>query len=457
MTARLRYLRDLITNSYWFLPALITLAAIALSVVTQAIDHRFMLDGLDDSAWVRSLIYAGGPDGAREVLSTIAGSMITVAGVVFSITIVALTLASSQFGPRVLTNFMRDRGNKVVLGIFIATFVYSLLVLRTIRSGDEAGSAVVPHISVTIALVLALASLSVLIYFIHHVATAIQAPNLIAAIAEDLHMGIVGLVPADAEPPANEAQPISTVLPSEFERDAAPVRVARTGYIDVVDAQGLVELAEEHGLLVRLENRPGHFIVKGSALAHVSPASALDADLARQIAGACVIGPRRTSIQDVEFPINQLVEVAVRALSPGINDPFTAITCIDQLGAGLCDLAPRPFPPTCWFGRDGTPRLVIARPITFPGVVASAFDQIRQNAAHHAAVHIRLLESIGRIVERASGRSRLEPLLAQADLILERSEADVPTEADREAIRERYAAVRAAADRKQRDGDGSRP
>lgn len=446
MKARLRYVQDLIKNSYWFLPALITLAAIVLSVVTQAFDSRNRIETLEPE-WLRSLLFAGGADGAREVLSTIAGSMITVAGVVFSITIVALTLASSQFGPRVLTSFMRDRGNKLVLGIFIATFVYSLLVLRNIRSGDDTSSAAVPHLSVTVALLLALASLSVLIYFIHHVATEIQAPNLIVAIAGELHHDIAGLIPDEADPPPpDEDRTSSELLPARFEEEAGSVLARNTGYFDAVDAQALVDVAEEHGLVMRLEYRPGHFIVEGNVLATVWPGGAVDDRVAHHVTGACVIGPRRTAIQDVEFPVNQLVEIAVRALSPGINDPFTAITCIDHLSAGLCNLAPRPFPAACWFGADGALRLVVARPITFAGVVRSAFEQIRQNAGAHAAIHIRLLEGAGRAIECVSRPSRMEPLLSEAGLVLEAAEAGVRAEADLKNVRDRYQAVQAAAD-----------
>lgn len=176
-SARLANLWESLRTSYWFVPTLMTAGGVALSFASVHLDERV------NYKWVRTVgwIWAGGAEGARQVLSTIAGSMITVAGVAFSITIVALTLASNQFGPRLLRNFVRDAGNQIVLGTFIATFVYCLLVLRTVRGEDD--TEFVPYVSVTLGVAFALTSLGVLIYFIHHVAISIQAENLIASVA----------------------------------------------------------------------------------------------------------------------------------------------------------------------------------------------------------------------------------------------------------------------------------
>ncbi len=455
MSAKLRYLWDLILSSYWFLPSLMTVGAILLSVATLEIDARLSLEAVEDLGW---LLYTGGPNGARGVLETIAGSMITVAGVVFSITIVALTLASSQFGPRVLSNFMRDRGNQIVLGTFIATFIFCLLVLRTIRSADDGSSAVVPHLSVTCGLALALASLAVLIFFIHHVAVSIQVPYLIARIADELHTGIDHLFPETGEggvPPAAES--LLLVAPEAFDREAASVSAAGNGYVEAVDLRRLVEMAAERKLLLRLEYRPGHFAVRGRALARVWPASALDEELGERIRDAVVLGPRRTSIQDVEFTVNQLVEIAVRALSPGINDPFTALTCLDRLGAALCHVAPRSFPAPFRLDERGEVRLVVVRPLTFEGVLDSCLDQIRQNAAYHTTIYLRMLEVLARVVECVGEVERIEPLLHHAALVVEKAEREVAQSADREDVQGRHREVREAAERRrQRDGPSAR-
>ncbi len=188
-SARLAQLWESLRTSYWFVPTVMTAGAVGLSFAS------VHLDQVVKAEWVRAVgwIWAGSPEGARQVLSTIAGSMITVAGVAFSITIVALTLASTQFGPRLLRNFVRDLGNQVVLGTFVSTFVYCLLVLRTVRGGDVAEF--VPYLSVTLGVAFALASLGVLIYFIHHVSGAIQAEHLIASVADELEDAIERMFP----------------------------------------------------------------------------------------------------------------------------------------------------------------------------------------------------------------------------------------------------------------------
>ncbi len=335
MLHRLQARWDEIRESYWFLPAILTALAVGLALLTVHIDQVTTHDWLSDFA----LVYTRGPDGARAVLATVAGSMITVAGVVFSVTIVALSLASNQFGPRLLRNFMRDRGNQVVLGTFVATFVYCLLVLRTVRGTD--GNEFVPHLSVTVAIVLALASLGVLIYFIHHVAMSIQAPEIVANVANDMHEAIDRFFPEELgeengdERPQREAD----VLPEDFDRDCGPVSARNSGYVQAIDGDLLIALAGENDLLIRLRRRPGQFVIEGSLLAEAWPSDRLSDDLMAAIRDTYLIGSRQTPAQDAAFAINQLVEVAVRALSPGVNDPFTALNCLDRLGESLCHVA----------------------------------------------------------------------------------------------------------------------
>lgn len=453
MRARLRYAADLLRNSYWFTPGLMMIGAFALSVITLRLDARWGMEALREIEWLYAWTYTGGPDGAADVLSVIASSMITVAGVVFSITIVALTLASSQFGPRVLASFMADRGNQIVLGTFIATFLYSLLVLRTIRGDGARTDVLVPHLSVTVSLLLAIASLCVLIFFIHHVSISIQAPHLIAVVARELHHS-VSMLPrvGDGDGEMDGAGPSldggrSTPDPPG---EAAVVPVPDTGYIEAIDFEGLVKMADEEDLFVRLRHRPGHFVAEGRTLALVWPADRVTDASARRIGGFLATGARRTAIQDMEFPVAQLVEIAVRALSPGINDPYTAITCIDQISAGLCNLAGRALPPARFQDSAGLTRVVVERPVTFEGVVRQAFDQVRQNAAHHTAVHLRLLESLTRVIGAVEDPSRIDPLATQARLIMERARTAVPTPADVREIETEHDGVLEAAERRRR-------
>jgi len=393
-TVRVRDLWDRLSSSLWFLPAVMTVMAIALAAAAVATDRMLVRT---PGGW---FLYSGGAEGARSVLSTIAGSMITVAGVAFSVTMVALSFASSELGPRLLRNFMRDRGNQLVLGTFIATFVYSLLVLRTVR---ESPHEFVPHIGVTGALALALTSLAVLIYFIHHVAMTLQADYVISIVARDLDHAIETLYPQAMgdDPAPDRIAPLKErerAMQAERSIDVTP---EVSGYVHALDVEALMELATKHDLVIRVLSRPGRHVFDGVAVAEIRPAAAVDDRIRRKVRDAFLIGPTRTSKQDVEFALHQLVEVAARALSPGVNDPFTAITCIDHLTTALLHLMRREFPPRFRVDRNGTLRVIADRP-DFHGVVDAAFHQIRQSGAALPAITIHLLESLTMLLEQAT-------------------------------------------------------
>ena len=256
---KLGKLWDSLHSSYWFVPTLMAGLAIALAFAMLTLDQSGKSGPIEKLAW----IYAGGPDGARTLLSTIAGSMITVAGTAFSITIVALTLASSQFGPRLLRNFMRDTGNQVVLGTFIATFIYCLLVLRTVRGDDY--NVFVPQISVTVGIVLAMTSIGVLIYFIHHASTSIQAWHVIGEVGSDLDKAIDRLFPQKiGYGGAGDKRRWVEEIPVGFDREASPILATSSGYLQAIDDDKLMKIAKSKQLLVRIKHRPGKFVVKGS-------------------------------------------------------------------------------------------------------------------------------------------------------------------------------------------------
>ncbi|HUF91552.1 MAG TPA: DUF2254 domain-containing protein, partial [Candidatus Limnocylindria bacterium] len=337
---RLRNLCERLSTTFWFLPSWMTLAAVGLSFGAIAVDNRVQSKLFGESGYW--WLYTGGAEGARTLLSTVAGSMITVVGIAFSMTIVSLQLASSQFGPRLLRNFMRDTGNQVVLGTFVATFMYCLLVLRTVRGKDGIVDAFVPNVAVTVGVLLAACSVAVLIYFIHHIAAMIQADNVVAAVSAELDATIERLFPEPVGRPAPTAP--SADLPDDFDEQAAPVPAPRTGYLQTVNLDDLMALAREHDLVLRLAHHPGMFMLAGTPVAFAWPRARLDEQVARAAAKAFTIGAQRTPSQDVEFGIWQLVEIAVRALSPGINDPHTAIACVDRLGAALAKIGRRPPP-----------------------------------------------------------------------------------------------------------------
>lgn len=407
------------------------LCAVGLSFATVAIDDRFTRNWLKNVTW----IYNGGADGARAVLQTIAGSMITIAGVVFSLTLVALSIASSQFGSRLLRNFMRDSINQTVLGTFTATFLYCLMVLRTIRNESEGGF--VPHLAVTLGVVLALASLWMLIYFIHHVAVSIQADEVVARVSEDLHEAIKRLFP-EGETPSTGAT--NSILAAEWVKNGWPIAAANDGYLQRIDLEALLLLAQQNDLVFRLDCRPGHYLVSGMPMGAICAGQAPPASLVTRIQDAFFVGNQRTTTQDVEFGILQLVEIGVRALSPGINDPFTAIACVDRLGSILARLARRTMPSSCRLDSDGTVR-VIANCVTFAGIVDAAFNQLRQYARTNADVTMRLLETIAVVATTTRRASDREALRQQAALVSAGAEAALPEAHDRRAVQLRYCAV----------------
>lgn len=405
-----------------------TLGSILLAFVTVWIDRASRLE----EAWF--FLYTGGPEGAREVLSTTAGSMITVAGIAFSTTMVAFSFASSQLGPRLLGQFMRDRGNQVVLGTFISTFVYCLLVLRTVST---TGGEFVPHIGVTVGLVLALASLGVLIYFIHHAAMALQADYVIAIVADELDQALKHLYPEGGgeEPDANAIARFEQTEKSLRSEDAAGVSLSASGYVLSLDLAALMRLAAERDLLLRVRSRPGRYIHDGRVVAEVWPGGSLDEATSRRIREAFEIGRTRTSRQDVSFAINQLVEVAVRALSPGVNDPFTAVTSIDRLTTALLHLMRRPWPSRFRVNDDGHLRL-IAEGADFDSVVDAAFHQIRRSGAGMPAVMIHLLESLQVLLEEAKSPAYRAVLQRHVDLVSRAALRETEEPADRRDVGE---------------------
>ena len=431
-TARLLGLWDRARTSFWLVPASMTLAAAVLSYATVAFDRRLGPEAMGALGWV----WSGGASGARSVLSTVAGSMATVAGVVFSVNIVALTLASSQFGPRLLRNFTRDLGNQIVLGTFIATFLYSLLVLRTVRGADEGGF--VPELSVTCAVLLAVASVGVLIYFIGHVAEAIQAESLIAAVGQELKGEITrrhGPGPArgpHAPEPSESGPPGGTPL---------AVHAASGGYVQGIAHDDLAAVAANLDAVVRVLCRPGDFVLTGEALALVHGAGRLPDEDAARIRRAFALGPRRTPAQDVRYTAQRLTEIAVRALSPAINDPATAMGCVDWLGEAMAELA-RCTPEPAGHHRDGRLR-VLARPVGFAELAESAFTPIRTYGAGDPAVAVHLIHTLTRAGRDGGGADRAA-LLRLTEQTAEGATRQAADEADRARIADALARARAA-------------
>lgn len=433
-SARLAHLWERLRTSYWFVPTLMTAGAIGLSFAS------VHFDGQVSTKWVRTVgwIWAGSPAGARQVLATIAGSMITVAGVSFSITIVALTLASSQFGPRLLRSFVRDTGNQVVLGTFVSTFVYCLLVLRTVRGVEDAEF--VPNLSVTLGIGFALASLGVLIYFIHHVSTSIQAEHLIASVAQDLRDAIRHMFPEILGEPVPDARETPDEAPAKIRAGGTLIEADQSGYVQAIDNEELMSIACAEDLVLELLRIPGRFVIEGRGLVRAWPSGHLSAEVIDRIRGSFILGRRRTPTQDPEYSVHSLVEIGARALSPGINDPFSAMTCLDWLGAALSELARRKIPSRHRYDDQGWLR-VIADGTGFPEMADAAFNQIRQYGRNSVSVLLRLLDTIAAVAEQVRRTEDLACLRKHADKVAADARETLVNELDLHEVEERHAAT----------------
>jgi len=425
--------QEVLRTNLWLVPAIEVVAAAILFVGTYALD-RASYDGVFA---VPSWAISGSPDVARTVLTAIAAAVITVVGVVFSIVIVALTLTSTQFGPRMLRNFIRDRGTQITLGTFVATFVYAVLTLGSVGQGEH--GAFVPHISVTVTLALMLVDLAVLIYFLHHISRQIQLPEVIASIAGDLQQAIE-LQTGDAVDYAGAEQ--AAALIAGMAGRGGVVTAPRSGYLQYVEHELLVAIATEVDAIIHVLFRPGHFIVAGQQYATVWPAEAAS-EIARELARAHVTGPYRTLAQDMSFGLDQLVEIGIRALSPAVNDTFTALTCIDWIGDSLCKVAGRWQPTRVYRDSSGVVRVIVTE-TTWQRLVQRAFEKVRQAAGGMPAVLIRQLDALTKIMERTTNAQDGQVLLDQAAMIERLSAATVAEPADRADITRAYERVLAA-------------
>ena len=389
---------------YWLLPACMTVAAMLLAFGIVDLDRRLGWAWMEEVPW----LYSSGPTGARSILSTIAGSMITVAGVTFSITMVAIANASLTFGPRLIGNFMQDRGNQIALGTFIATFLFCILVLRTVRGGDGSTDAFVPHVAVAGAVVFAVVSLGVLIYFIHHVPESIHIANVVASLGQGLFERIDGIFPADAGEP--EASPAAD---PPHRVAGTPVRAGKDGYIRYVDWDGLEGQAAKYDLFVALDLRPGAFVSARDVMATVHSASPPGEEVLDAVRNTIVIGVQPSPNQDLLYSIDRLVEVAARALSPGMNDVYTALGAIDWLGAGLVRLGRRRLDPEMRHDEDGRLR-VVAAPLTYEEIAGAVFDQLRAYVGDDRNAALHTMRMLARVARHTPAEERRAVLRVQA-------------------------------------------
>lgn len=443
---RPRMLWDRLRTSFWFVPSLMALAAVGLVIATLAIERQLELPS-SGSPW---FLYVGDPGDAQNVLSTLLASMITMASLVFSITMVVLTLAASQFGPRLIRSFMANLQTQVVLGAFVMTIVYCLLALPAIEAREVPGR--IAYVSVSVALAMTVVSVGLLVLFLDTLARSIVSETVIERVGHDLDHLLDQLEPLDVgtlhEAPAEQA-------PHDLDRRATFFGPKSAGYVQGIELDELASIAERADVLVILYFRAGHYVVPGAREIAVYPKERLDADLADRIRDTIIVGVHRAPIQDADFSIRHLDEIAVRALSPAVNDPYTAVAVIDRLSASLATLMGRALPTGVLRDGNGVVR-VLSTEASYAGLIGAAFNQIRQHGGGIPIVALHLLEAIERVGEHVRLPAQHTALCEQADALMDAAHRHIQDDLDRQSIDARYAVVqRTLAAAASRWSDGS--
>ena len=428
MKAHLTYLLHKLRESFWFLPALMTVAAGALSLFTLSLDQNPDLSLIRMLPWSQGL----GFENARLILSTVAGSIITAASLVFSLTLVALTLAAGQMGPRLLTLFIQDRMTQFVLGTFVATFVYALLVLASL--GDQADGATVPKISIFVSLLLTLLSFGLLIAFIHHLAMSLHADDVVARMAQELDSQI-------SKEFAKKETDAGTNMESEPSWETGtPISSPKRGYIQTIDQSVLVEIARCYNTEIQLRFRPGQFVCRDETVARVRGNPDSLEEIRTKICQSIVFGPKRTNAEDPEFAFQAIVELGLRALSPGLNDHYTAVSCVDWLGDSLMVILKGSMPDAVYRDESGQVRLYTV-PVTLNGLFNTAFNELRQTAEGNVAVLIRMAETLERLAHVASTSEHKKIIRRHAEMLARMCDRSIEEEQDLKDVGERLRAI----------------
>jgi uncharacterized membrane protein len=437
MTANIRWIWSRLNANYWFYPGLFAIVGALLAFGLIHLDRTGFASFLDDSRW----IIAARPAGANNMLTVIAGSMIGVASTVFSITIAAVAYASGNYGPRLLTNFMEDKGNQLSLATFIGTFVYALTVLRTVRLEDEAATGgaeaantalpgFVPQLSLLVAYGLMAMSVAVLVYFLNHIPSSIRITTVLEGIGRRLLKGVRNTYPEENTGRLAPSAPQGGIL-----IDANDV-----GYVELIDFDGLSDLAQEQRICVALEVRTGDFVHPGTPIARLIGGQGGEHELANCFS----LGATRTPKQDPQFLIDELVEIALRALSPGINDPFTAITAMHWLGAATTELGRRELVKQLSERGGHTPR-VYPLPDDFEHYVRRGFGAMRSAVATSHTAALIMFDTLRQAAAAIDDESRRRLLQEQGDrlIVQVRTHLEGP---DLEDVEARYASFSLAFD-----------
>ena len=434
-----RYTWDRLRVSFWFAPAVMAVVAVLLASAMFWVDSRVPNEMLENSR----LILAGSVDELRNFLVTIAATTLATAGVVFTLLTLPLSTVAAQYGSRLLRIFLGDRTTQLVLGMFVATFVYCLAAATSIPPVELQPEA--PQLTVLVGLLLMMVTFGSLIALVQHISIMLQAPNVAAAagaklvevvsmeIPDEVTIGDNGKGGVETRPNFHDAKDILTVENTVMETDGYPLRVRKTGYIQYVDPEIMLTLAIEKDLVISIQRKPGHFVWRGGVVALVWPAGRVDEELDRQISRAFRLGNARSPTQDIEYAVNLLVEMAVRAMSPAINDPFTAMTCLDYIGEGLALFVRKGEKGSHYYDSEGRLRLVL-EPVPFEDLLSDAFDMLRHASCDNASVLLHMLGVIDVIGQEAKSAEARQALLRHITLIQIESQAGTLIEQDRQSI-----------------------
>jgi uncharacterized membrane protein len=431
MRFNFRQLVDRIQVSYWFVPLAMGLLAIFLARVLLWVDTLVPNSVLDTGKYA----FGGTPEQARTSMVGIAGVTLGTAGIVFSLLTVPFSVVVSQYGSRLLRIYMRDITFQFVLGVFVATIVYCLTVALAIPSSAMEFNA--PQIAATVGLFLVVVTIACLILLIHHIGKSLQAPNLVASAGSELREVVLSGSQRARQSQAVGEQADVKSLQAQVAQEGYPVYAADTGYIQAIDFQGVLDLAREDDLVIQFTRKPGHFIQPGVLIARTwTPKGISDEEVIDRIRQTYLLGNLRTPIQDVEYAVMQLAEVAVRAMSPAINDPYTAATCLHHIGAGLSLFIAQGERSCCFYDDDGQLRL-IGEPATIGELLGAAFGMLRRASRENAEVLLAILTTIEQIAQNAQQSEVRAELLQQVQLVEAESRASAAIDRDLERISRR--------------------
>jgi uncharacterized membrane protein len=429
---RTRNILAIVRSQLWLVPALFMMAAVGLAFILLRYGNDLVPTPDREQWW----IYSGEASTARNLLSSLLAGLMTMTSLVVSVTFVILTLAANQLGPRLISIFMGDRQIQSVLGLFIGTILYVILIMRILD--DTIGSDGVPHLAVTAASVLTILCLLALLFYIHKIARSIIADNVVEAVAQEFRETLRSIL-SDVDKHGREAPE----RPAAASEPGHPISLCSVGYLQVVDYGKLRRLGCKHDILLEVRVRAGHYVLQNGDHVIVRPPRAATEELGEEIREAFTVGSMRTPAQDPEHGIRQLVEIGTRALSPGTNDPFTAKAVIDRLGSAFEEALSQRLQARLIKDEDGNVR-VIADRVDIGGLLDTAFHPLRQAGSDHPAILIRIADTIRHLAPSVRTAEQRTALFDQLERLEETAELGKSTPRDKQDIAERLRAARDA-------------